>query len=254
MIKRNKYPILEFDPCKIAKLEPKHYISDCKIPEKCVITYFRNAIELFKMQNLLEQITYIHTDSIDIPIYKFIDKPICIVLGYVGAAGAAASFEELIALGARRFIVCGNAGVLKKGLEVGSLLLPTAAIRDEGVSYHYIEPSREIECDSNMIEKMEKYLRTLKVPYRKVKTWTTDAFYRETQDKIDLRIADGCSCVEMEAAAYFSVAKFRDVELGQVLCSSDDLSGVVWDKRNINNKAEVQSKIVDICIDMCLNI
>ena len=254
MIKQNKYPILEFDPCTIAKLEPQHCISECKIPEKCVITYFKNAIESLKKQNMLELVTYIHSDTIDIPIYKFIDRPICIVLGYVGAAGAAASFEELIALGATKFIVCGSTGVLKKGFEEGSLLLPTAAVRDEGVSYHYIEPSREIECNDNTIEKMETYLQTINVPYRKVKTWTTDAFYRETQDKIDLRIADGCSCVEMEASAYFSVAKFRNVELGQVLCSSDDLSGAEWDKRNFNSKDKVRQKIVEICIDMCLNI
>ena len=107
--------------------------------------------------------------------------------------------EELIALGATQFVVCGITGVLKKEFEEGSLLLPTAAVREEGVSYHYIEPSREIECSGNTIEKMETYLQAINVSYRKVKTWTTDAFYRETQDEVRLKIVEICidMCLNM---------------------------------------------------------
>ena len=49
------------------------------------------------------------------------------------------------------------------------------------------------------------------------KTWTTDAFYRETPGKIARRREEGCVTVEMEAAAFFAVAQFRGVPLAQLL-------------------------------------
>jgi uridine phosphorylase len=63
------------------------------------------------------------------------------------------------------------------------------------------------------------------------KTWTTDAIYRETRDKVARRVAEGCLTVEMEAAAFFAVARFRGVSFGQMLYAGDDLSGDAWDAR-----------------------
>ena len=54
------------------------------------------------------------------------------------------------------------------------------------------------------------------INYIKAKTWTTDAFYRETKDKVALRKSEGCVTVEMEAAAFFAVSRFRNVQLGQI--------------------------------------
>ena len=61
------------------------------------------------------------------------------------------------------------------------------------------------------------------------KTWTTDA--RETREKAARRVAEGCLTVEMEAAAFFAVARFRAITFGQLLYAGDDLSGDAWDAR-----------------------
>ena len=63
----------------------------------------------------------------------------------VGAPLAGGFLDELIALGCRRFIACGGAGGLNRDLVVGHVIVPTAAVRDEGTSYHYLPPSREVE-------------------------------------------------------------------------------------------------------------
>ncbi|MDX9745885.1 MAG: hypothetical protein RBU31_05045 [Syntrophales bacterium] len=60
----------------------------------------------------------------------------------VGAPLAAGLLEKAIAYGCRKFMVCGGCGVLDKHMAVGSLLVVSSAIRDEGVSYHYLPPSR----------------------------------------------------------------------------------------------------------------
>ena len=65
------------------------------------------------------------------------------------------------------------------------------AIRDEGFSYHYIEPSRYIYVDTKVNDKIIKYLSDNQVPYIKGLVWTTDAIFRETKDKVALRKAEG---------------------------------------------------------------
>ena len=55
---------------------------------------------------------------------------------------------------------------------------------------------------------------------------------------MDARVAEGCLTVEMEAAAFFAVARFRRVTFGQLLYAGDDLSGEAWDERGWDDHAE----------------
>ena len=127
----------------------------------------------------------------------------------IGAPMAAASLEQAIALGCRKFVACGGAGVLDKEIAVGHILVPATAVRDEGTSYHYLAPAREVSASAEGIAAIERALRAEQVEYVVSKTWTTDAPYRETPAKIRRRKAEGCLTVEMEAAAFFAVAQFE---------------------------------------------
>ena len=62
---------------------------------------------------------------------------------------AAAFLEQAIARGCRHFAVCGGAGALVPELVLGHVIVPTAAVRDEGTSYHYLAPAREVEAVLN---------------------------------------------------------------------------------------------------------
>jgi uridine phosphorylase len=130
-------------------------------------------------------------------------------------------------LGGRAFIAAGGAGVLVPGLVMGHVIVPTAAIRDEGTSYHYLSASREVAPTTDALEAIVATLDAHGVPHVTGKTWTTDGIYRETRDKVRRRVAEGCLTVEMEAAAFFAVAvaQFRGVSFGQMLYAGDDLSG-----------------------------
>lgn len=206
--------------------------------------------------NKLKQIATFYSCTINLPIYEtqYNGKHIAIVQGFLGAAGSAGLLEELIAMGFKKFIVCGAAGVLQNGIQVGHIIVPYSAVRDEGVSYHYVEPSREIECNKHALDVVEKTLKGEKIPYITAKTWTTDAFYRETEDKIALRVAEGCVIVEMEAAALFAVSKFCNVMLGQILYGGDDLSGVEWDSRRWNSREEIRRSLVELSFKTCLQL
>jgi uridine phosphorylase len=134
-------------------------------------------------------------------------------------------------LGGRAFIAAGGAGVLVPDLVMGHVIVPTAAVRDEGTSYHYLRASREVAPTADALEAIIATLGAHGVPHLSGKTWTTDGIYRETREKVRRRVAEGCLTVEMEAAAFFAVAQFRGVSFGQMLYAGDDLSGEAWDSR-----------------------
>lgn len=253
---KREFPILEFDPNPKAKIDPSNLTSKADVPECCVITFFGDVIREMLQSNKLEQVATFYSATVHLPIYKteYNGKSIAIVQGFLGAAGSAALLEELIVMGIKKFIVCGAAGVLQKGIQVGHLVVPYSAIRDEGLSYHYLEPSREIECNQYVLGVIEKSLNKENIPYIKAKTWTTDAFYRETEDKIALRVSEGCVTVEMETAAFFAVSKFRNVLLGQILFGGDDLSGVEWNSRRWISREEIQRSLVELSFKTCLQL
>lgn len=255
-MKKEQYPILEFDETQVAKIEPSASHKKNKGYEYCVITFFREVLEAMEKDGCIKVVKYLNCETMDVPIYEmeYMGKKVHLSLGYLGAAGSAALLEELIAYGFTKFIVCGSAGVLRKDIAVGHLIIPISAIRDEGVSYHYLAPAREVECNPEVVEKIEEEFNRSRIDYIKAKTWTTDAFYRETEKKVELRKSEGCVTVEMEAAAFFAVARFRNVKLGQILYGGDDLSAVAWDSRKWHDRTEIRKNLVEISLRICLSL
>jgi uridine phosphorylase len=70
------------------------------------------------------------------------------------------------------------------------------------------------------------------VPYFTGRTWTTDAFFRETRSRVERRINEGCAMVDMESSAFIAVARYRGLRFAQVLYAGDSLAGEVWDSRS----------------------
>jgi uridine phosphorylase len=172
----------------------------------------------------------------------------------VGAPVAAAFLEIAIALGCKKFIVCGSAGVLDRDIPVGGFIVPNAAIRDEGTSYHYAVPGRQVDVDQKAIDAITSTLDDHRESYRIAKIWTTDAFFRETTSKVAHRKTEGCIAVEMEASALFAVAQFRNVQLGYILTGGDDVSGEDWDRRGEVSRIPTKEKLFWLSIEACLKL
>jgi uridine phosphorylase len=248
------FPILEFDSTPEAFIEPSRVIRARDLPEHCVICFFKEVID-----NVISE----HNANVVVE-NKWEDGPHCIYeISYknrrlaffhpgVGAPIAAGLLEEAIAFGCRKFMACGGCGVLEKDMAVGHLIVVSSAVRDEGVSYHYLPPAREVTANVEAVYALVKTLDERGVPYRVGKTWTTDAPYRETVKKITQRREEGCLTVEMESAAFIAVAQFRTALFGQVLYGGDDLSGAEWDSRQWTSRKDVRESLFWLCADACL--
>jgi uridine phosphorylase len=253
----DRFPILEFDPASEAILEPAHIVQPRDVPEHCVICFFQEVLTKVCAEHQAATLLTNRWEDGPHSLYEMAveGRRLAFFHPGVGAPMAAGLLEEVIAAGCRKFIACGGAGVLTQEIAVGHLVVPTVAVRDEGISYHYCPPAREIDASAEGVAAIERTLTRHAVPYQLGKTWTTDAPYRETQAKVARRRAEGCLTVDMEAAAFFAVAQFRRVPLAQILYGGDDVSGGgEWDDRGWQSRTAVREKLFWLAVEACLTL
>lgn len=248
MIRKEKYPILEFDDSREALLNPEHFgeVHGDLGSDKLIISFFKDAINKLLDEGKIKIHRILEGEN-DVTLYKFVDDDVLLMHGAIGCAAMGGYLDELTGCGISKVMFCGGGGVLDDTINVGELLIVEGAIRDEGFSYHYIEPSRIIYSDKEIREKISTYLDNNAIPYTKGIVWTTDAFYRETRDRIALRKNEGARIVEMEQAACLAVAQFRKIKYGALIYGGDDVSGETWDSRSWRSKGSIRYEMIEIC-------
>ncbi len=210
------------------------------------------AISCFERKNFERVLKLLNGEDIAItknandafPIYRihYKDTEMAMFMMDMGAAGAGGQLEEIYALGIEKVVVYGSCGVLDRDIEDCAIIIPNAAVRDEGLSYHYVPASDEMEVNKKYIPEFTALLDEVGIGYRIGKTWTTDAIYRETRAKMERRKAMGCICVEMECSAMAAVAQLREKELFQFLYAADNLDGEKWDRRSLSDEVKFEEK------------
>ncbi|MFV0255356.1 MAG: nucleoside phosphorylase [Erysipelotrichaceae bacterium] len=245
----SKYPILEFDKADglISPVDIKK--NDIELPNKLVITFFKEVVIKLLEEKKIEHFQTIDGEN-DIVLYKFIDSDILLWHGIIGCPACSGTLDELSAYGINKIMFCGGGGVLKPEISLGHFLIMEGAIRDEGFSYHYIEPSRIIEGQKDINQIIENYLTAKKIPFEKGLVWTTDAIFRETKEKIQNRKAEGAIIVEMEQAGNLAVAQFRNLKYGAIIYAGDNVSGEKWNYREWKSASEVRYNLVQICKEL----
>jgi uridine phosphorylase len=253
MTTQHPYPILEYDPNPDAIIRPERLIEPIGAPEHCVICFFGEVIASLVQSGQARQIAAQRSEIGEHPVYELdvAGRRLALFHPGVGAPLVAGLLEEVICLGARKFVACGGCGVLDRKIAAGHIIVPVSAVRDEGTSYHYLPPSREVFASPEGVAAIANVLTRYGISHLLGKTWTTDAIYRETPEKVALRRAEGCQAVEMEAAAFFAVAQHRGVTLAQMLYAGDDVSGAEWDHREWQ-RLPVRERLFWLAAEACL--
>ncbi|HLV43380.1 MAG TPA: nucleoside phosphorylase [Aggregatilineales bacterium] len=254
----DNYPILDFDPDPRAVISPRDVMGEAPadMPEHCVICFFSEVIARVVEEHQPCVVKHIRSEMMQHPVYAVEANGMRFAFFHpgIGAPLAVALLEEVIALGCRKFIACGGAGVLNREVAVGHVLVPTVAVREEGTSYHYLPPGREVEASPAGVGAITATLEAHGVDYLLGKTWTTDAIYRETPGKIARRREESCLTVEMEAASFFACAQFRDVIFAQILYGGDDVSGSAWDDRQWVSRTSIRERLFWLAAEACTRL
>jgi len=243
--------LLAFDPSREVVVDPQRlYPRDPRMPAACVLCFFQDALARRAAADGSGELRLLSSEIGDTPV-RLVgsgDDAVALVHPGVGAPLLAGILEELIALGGRRFVVCGGAGALRHDLELGAVVVPDLALRDEGTSAHYLPREQPARPHADALAAITATLRARAVPFRVGTTWTTDAIYRETRPRVARRREQGCLTVEMEVAAAFAVAEHRAVALSALLYCGDLLGDDEWQSRGWTTRADIRDRLLDLAI------
>ena len=221
-----------FDPTREAVINPWDlYTTDHRKLDACIFNFSYKIMDALLEADLLELVDdgTLKCVSTTFPVYVFKGTNIGVVKNYVGAPMTAGLMEDLsYAFSCNKIVLFGSCGGLDKAQTAGRLIVPTHAYRDEGMSYHYLPAADYIEIKNHNV--VGAVMDRLNIPYVKGRSWTTDAFMRETRRNMERRKAEGCIAVEMELSACQAVADFRGLDFYAFLYSADNLDHSQWDK------------------------
>ncbi len=211
----------------VAYFRQQGFIPDFPIPESVIFCYEANLLNRIIDVENVEQVQgvgggfYLLTET---------DNRVAVSGNNgIGAPGISMVLEILIELGVKRFINVGIAGGLQKNARIGDVVVCTSAIRDEGVSYHYLEDSSAPALPSeNLTDAFMQTLEANSIRYTQGPTWTTDAYFRETVGEIQHYQQEGVATVEMEAAALFAISTLRGVDMASGFVLSDLAAELAW--------------------------
>lgn len=195
------------------------------LADVCIVTFSKVIYDAILAERECKQIAQIGACNGNVPIYMFRyeGRNIAFYLSPIGATAAAEDVIEANWLtGAEKFVMFGSAGSLDFEKTVNKFVIPAAAYRDEGMSYHYAPPADYITVKNSAA--VRSVFEELKVPFVEGKTWTTDAILRETAGQMAKRKEEGCIAVEMEIAGVQAVCDFHRIDLYTFVVTGDVLS------------------------------
>ena len=147
----------------------------------------------------------------------------------IGAPSAIIALEELARIGADTFIRVGSTGAIQENIEIGDLIISSAAVRLEGTSKEYVRVEYPASADYEVLLALIEAAENEGMNYHVGITASTDSFYlgqgrpgfggyeqsfsRRILD--DLRRANVLN-FEMEAAAIFTVSNIYGLRAGSI--------------------------------------
>ena len=196
------------------------------MPHSIIFCYQRDLLRHVLAHEETERVTGIPNQ---LHLLKSTEGRVAIYGGFgIGAPAAASALEAFIALGVRTFVSIGIAGTLQPALRIGDTVVCNRALRDEGVSHHYLEAARYAYPSESLTARLAQALQEEGHSPVLGSTWTIDTPYRETIAEARHYQQEGILTVEMEAAALFAVARYRGVDMAAAFVISDSLAELVW--------------------------
>ncbi len=147
----------------------------------------------------------------------------------IGGPGTAIVVEELANVGARTFIRVGSTATLKKDVDLGDLIISTAAVRLEGTSRQYVRAEYPAAASYEVVLALIEAAESLGLRYHLGISASTDSFYLGqsrpgfggyTQSMSETLIKDltraNVANFEMEAATLFTLGNIYGFRTGAV--------------------------------------
>ena len=238
--------MIKYDP------ERKTIFGPCDLqleghPEKCLLVFDDEIWEDYVLSQLdFKTFPVKNASGRVFDTYRYIEhggEKILLVYPTTGSAGSVCDVELLIASGIKKIVAFGTCGRLDKDIAKNTIILPTAAYREEGTSYHYLPESDEITVDKGNLKIAKSVFDRKNLSTIEGKIWTTDAVYRETARKVKLMKERGCVGVDMELSALLALAEYRHIKFFEFLIGEDAVDGEAKEPLDRNNAKILNSAL-----------
>ena len=199
-------------------------MGDLGISPIVVVSWGRRVIETFA-KNLGAEISphWLYSDRYPLYYGDINGYPVSFAHLPIGAPGTVMMIEEMIACGTHTIIGLGWAGSLQPSLPIGSFIIPTSCISEEGTSPHYYENPHQFQPSLDLVEKLKLAADNQGEIVQDGPLWTTDAPFRESDIKINDYRKKGVLGVDMETSAMYTLGQYRSVKIANLLVISDEL-------------------------------
>jgi uridine phosphorylase len=221
----NSPPLL--NPADLVRTFTKRTREELSLPARAIIVFSIGDLKRIlagRSHNLVDTWTRFRQ------LYAIEGTDTIIVHSSFGGPNIAALVEELSSFGVREFIIWGYCGGIGKTVSLGNIIIAEGALREDGVSHHYIKDTDGEDRDSfiytDWLDEWEEKVEGR--GFHRGLIWSCDAIYRETKDKVIKYRNMGISAVEMEAASFYAVCKYREVKGIAFLVVSDLLNDKGW--------------------------
>jgi uridine phosphorylase len=190
-------------------------ISTVNVPAVCILDPDGDIVRMLRKEGLSKPFEGWPCYHTQLDAFELAGQTVGIIGCAVGAPFAVLIAEELFESGCRLLLSVTSAGQIVPAGPTPYFIIIDRALRDEGTSYHYAEPSEYAEANAELVAQTTNGLTSAGLRIIVGPTWTTDAPFRETAEAIDAAKQRGILAVEMEAAALYAFAKARQAN---VLC------------------------------------
>jgi len=151
---------------------------------------------------------------------EYEDTPLTICSTGIGCPSAAIAIEELNAVGVETVIRCGTTGALQSNIEIGDMVVATAAAKEEGTTKRYESAVYPAAPDYDVLSALVDAAEANDEDIHVGPIVSDDAFYAESEEYVDDWAAANLLAIEMEAAAVFSLARRKGMGAGAI-CTVD---------------------------------
>ncbi len=184
--------------------------------------------------------------------------PVTVTSHGVGAGGAAIAFESLWRAGAKAIIRVGTCGGMQPHIQPGSIVVATAACREDGVTDKMIPPSYPAVCHDEVVAALMDTAQKWGTAVHKGLVLTQALFYPGLlESKIKLYAKAGVLAMENEVAALLVVAALHGVKAGAIVTADApafelvDVAGYQPSEEEIMQMVERQ---IDIALDAIIEV
>ena len=196
--------------------------------------------DVSKLGEVREHISYIgYKDNVKI----------LVVSSGMGAPNAAFTVEGLSLAGIKTIIRIGTAGSLQEYINPGDIVIPTAAIRGDGVTREYIPYRFPAVADIDVVQSLKDSAEKHKINYHTGVIWSHDAIFMESEKRVSFWSSANAIATEMECSAVFTVSYLRGIKSAAILA----IDGNLIKKQQFGASKEIIQRTLDTIIDITID-